>query len=104
MATLDDFDRPKALARRSDPKTSHDAAESLGEVALSDLQAKIVAVLRGHPFGLTVPDIARLLELPRDTISPRMTPLVDLNMIIRTEDTCRPQGHTRQCTIWRVKT
>lgn len=92
----------RAYARDSDPSTSHDAADSLSEPVLTDLQLKVVDILRAEPFGMTVPDIANRLNLPRDTISPRMKPLVESGVVVDSGLKARPAGHTRMCILWRL--
>jgi hypothetical protein len=73
-----------ARARRSDPDTSHQAAERLDTTAL---EAKVyrVLLLHGPPRGkpMCVVEIWKLLpELSVDTVSPRMIQMLRKGFII----------------------
>jgi DNA-binding CsgD family transcriptional regulator len=63
-----DFDR--ALARTSDPDTSHEAAEKIN---VTKRQKEVLRTLSGK--RLTASEIADLMRLNRDSVSPRMKPL-----------------------------
>jgi hypothetical protein len=58
--------------RRTDPDTSHDAAESL---SVSFLEGLVVKALGEARTGLITHEIAHRWSVFRDTISPRMKPL-----------------------------
>lgn len=70
----------KALARSTDPQTSHDAAKV---VNVSHTELAVLIPLSRHPMGLTVSEIAEKASFPRDSISPRMRPLLAKKMIIK---------------------
>lgn len=93
---------PEAKARRTDPETSHAAARSVTADKLARLQAAVIRVLKEWPSGLTVPEIAVLLGEPRDTISPRIRPMVNLNLVADSGEKRIPPGHTRSCIVWRA--
>lgn len=94
---------PRAYARNTDPDTSVEAADAM-HGHLGDIEAKVLATLKNDPFGLTVPEIATILDLPRDTVSPRMKALVKRGLIEDSKVKKAPPGHNRSCIIWRVKT
>ncbi len=62
-----------ALARSTDPQSSHDAARS---VDTSTLEALVLDVLAAYPAGLTSKELARITGEDRVTLSPRLRPLV----------------------------
>jgi DNA-binding transcriptional ArsR family regulator len=68
-----------APARRTDPETSHEAADS---VELPDLEALVLAELRALPDGATSHELAASLELPLVTVSPRLRPLANRGLVI----------------------
>lgn len=74
----------EALARSTDPDSSHAAA------AVVDVQGLEMLVLqkieRSLISGLTASDIAMLCDHPRDSISPRMKRLEEKGMITRTDE------------------
>ena len=73
-----DFD---ALARRTDPATSHIAALTVDATRLEGL---VVSILSKYPGGLTVKEIASLLDIHAWSISPRMKPLEKKELVRRT--------------------
>jgi predicted transcriptional regulator len=68
-------------ARRRDPDTSKDAA---GKVNLSRLQETIVAFLQMK--DATCGEIALHMNIPRDSLSPRMRTLEKAGLIVATEE------------------
>lgn len=88
----------RALARTTDPATSHEAAAAATPY-VGDLKKGIVKVLRGVPSGLTASEIAEQLGLPRDSISPRMPALVKARMV-RSIGARKPPGHRVASTVW----
>lgn len=67
----------KALARITDPATSHAAAES---VKVTDMEARILTDLEIHG-GSTCKEIAARLNCGRDSVSPRMKRLLSAGRI-----------------------
>lgn len=66
--------RAAALARHTDPATSHIAADSLGNVtSLEQLVLNQLKELKAP--GATTFELAALLDLSVITVSPRMAPL-----------------------------
>lgn len=94
---------PRAYARNSDPDTSREAADSMTPGRLGEIEGRVVAALKAEPFGLTVPEIADALDLPRDTVSPRMKTLVRRGLVEDSGAKKRPDGHKVSCIIWKAK-
>ncbi|MBK8200375.1 MAG: hypothetical protein IPK75_18665 [Acidobacteria bacterium] len=82
---------PAALARKTDPATSHEAAAS---VPVQDLELKVLAalVLRGPSSSH---DIAAYIGVPLVSVSPRMAPLEARGLVERA-------GRTERRTLWDV--
>lgn len=73
MSTTTQREDRRALARSSDPDTSHAAAAG---VQVETVEARVLGALRLRPAGLTTHDLASALGLSLVTVSPRMRPLV----------------------------
>lgn len=86
-----------ALARKSDPGTSHDAAESVPSAAL---QAICLKAITAAPGGLTSEEIAAVTGLPLVTVSPRLRPLAEAGFI--QEWGKRKNLSGRQAIVWCV--
>lgn len=80
-----------ALARKTDPATSHEAAAS---VPVQDLELKVLAalVLRGPSSSH---DIAAYIGVPLVSVSPRMAPLEARGLVVR-------GGRADRRTLWEV--
>jgi Helix-turn-helix domain len=92
-----------AWARNSDPDTAHAAADALsGSEALARLQKRVCTTLAAHPEGLTTTEIARLVGLPRDSISPRMKTLAEGQFVEDSGERRVPVGKTRSSIVWRL--
>lgn len=88
-----DFYPTKARAR--DPKTSHDAARA---VKTGTVRAMILNQL--STANLATFQIAEILGVSRDVISPHMKPMEHMGLVARTGQTVKnPNG--RQCEVWR---
>lgn len=98
---MPDLFDPPARARDTDPATSHEAAESITEADVNRLFGLILQVLRASPAGLTVPEIAERVQLPRDTVSPRMRPMQERGLVYA-QGKRIPPGHTRSCLVWKA--
>lgn len=69
-----------AVARRTDPDTSHAAAKV---VNVNKLQMVILEQLNEYSqIGLTITEIATSVDKPRDSLSPRMKFLVECELVI----------------------
>lgn len=97
------FSRPhtEAHARRTDPDTSKQAAAS---VRLSDLESKVLAVLRARgDAGATLDEIVEATGLDKVTASPRLRPLVRKGFAVQTSER-RTGASGRPQTIWKAAT
>lgn len=72
-----------ALARVTDPSTSHAAAESIAG-ALPKLESVVLQALRAAPNGATSTELAQALDLSLVTVSPRLRPLANRGLIVAT--------------------
>ena len=85
-----------ALARRYDPQTSKDAANS---VDVERLQGLVLDMLRDCPS--TTQELADFCKMPRDSISPRIRPLVDKGLVM--DSGLRRAGPSgRKAIVWRL--
>ena len=90
-------DQP-ALARALDPETSRQAAQS---VDVERLQSEILYFLAArNNLGATASELAQLIGVPRDSISPRLKPLESLGRIARSGT--RKQLSGRSQTVWHL--
>lgn len=86
-----------ALARRSDPETSHDAAKA---VRAQQIAESILACLRTQPDGLTATEISDYTGIERDTVSPRLPELVRARLIRDSGRKRKPAGRNRNQIVW----
>lgn len=94
------FPPEPAYARRTDPETSKEAAESMTDDRLTGLQMKALTAL-GSAGGSAINDeIVAHSDEDWNTITPRMAPLERKGMVERNGK--RPGSKTKQQTIWRI--
>ncbi len=74
----------RALARTGDPITSHAAADFVTP-HLTNLEQKVLQALEDSRYGLTTKQIAEKTGIDRVTVSPRMKPLKNKGLVVRTE-------------------
>lgn len=86
-----------ALARRSDPTTSHDAA---AKVNVKETAMRVLAAIKTAPNGLTATEIAREINVERDTVSPRLPELVRAGLVLDSGLTRIPPGRRRKAIVW----
>jgi DNA-binding transcriptional ArsR family regulator len=72
------FTEDPALARRTDPSTSHEAAKSVDPTPLETRIYRCLQLLRG---GATASELVDLTGLNWNTLSPRLAPLRRKNLI-----------------------
>ena len=82
-----------ARARRTDPQTSHDAA-ALAQETVSDLELQVLACLILYS-PLTSHAIAAYIERSLVAVSPRLKPLEQRGMVVRS-------GRVARRTLWEV--
>lgn len=90
---------PVALARASDPPTSHAAAASV-QRALPRLQEIVLSTLRKSADGLTTHEIAAMTDIDVITVSPRIAPLREAGFVRDSGERRVPSGRTRPSTVW----
>ena len=86
-----------ALARRSDPETSHEAAKS---VHATDIATEILYAICASADGLTATEIAARTGIERDTGSPRLPELVRSKLIRDSGRKRKPAGRNRNQIVW----
>ena len=88
-----------AVARATDPSTSHEAAASVNATRLESI---ILDKLKRYPSpGATTHELAQALGLELVSISPRMKPLKDKGLVCDTGFRVRGISGRRQI-IWRA--
>ena len=86
-----------ALARRSDPETSHEAA---AKVMVTVVAGLVFVALRSSTDGLTATEIAERTGMERDTVSPRLPELVRAKLIRDSGRKRKPAGRNRNQIVW----
>jgi DNA-binding MarR family transcriptional regulator len=88
---------PVGRHRKHDPETAKTAARSIKPRLLESL---VLGIMRsqqvGIPYGMTTSEIANATGLPRDSISPRMKPMEQRGLVVRTSE--RRDGRI----VWRL--
>ena len=87
-----------ALARNSDPETSHKAAAS---VNLAGDREKVLAAHRAHPAGLTDFELAEIMGRQQSSVGKRRGELRDMGLIIDTKER-RPSPSGASAIVWRI--
>ena len=82
-----------AMARRTDPDTSHIAALT---VDANKLEKLVVSALAQYPDGCTVKEISAILDIDKWSISPRMKPLEGKGLVERTAE------RRDRSIVWRI--
>lgn len=83
-------------ARKSDPHTSHDAAN---KADVNTLQLAVLTHLKTIGPASTN-EISEATGIPRDSLSPRIPVLREKGLV---EDSGERRGHPRKCIVWRLK-
>ncbi|TFH44509.1 MAG: hypothetical protein E4H01_10945 [Lysobacterales bacterium] len=92
------FDRP--AVRNDDPQPSHDAyAYVLPKIP--ERYSKLVTVAASFGArGATAVELADAMELPRDSVSPRLKELERKGLLIRSDRRRVPSGFKVPQTVW----
>jgi len=100
LTIFEEIDRKlAALARATDPATSHAAARTVTPT-LQHLHALILAALTGAwTKGLTTHEIAACTDVEWGSITPRMLPMEKLGFVKRSGSRI-PPGRTRPSIVW----
>jgi len=95
------FSNDKAYARKSDPKTSHDAADSITPI-LNAIEIGIYnALLRFLPGGATSDEIVGASGIQYRTVTPRLKPMVRKGFVEDSGETKKGESGRKQI-IWRA--
>lgn len=90
-----------ALARHSDPDTSHQAAREIAGNIANALELTVLEAIRGNPQGLTNHEIVSVTGLTWNTATPRIRPLVRKGLVQDSGN--RRIGTTnRKCIVWKA--
>jgi predicted transcriptional regulator len=93
------FSKPETgRARRNDPDTSKKAAAS---VKVADLEARVLDALRDHGDGLTTHELSKLLDVDLVSVSPRLRPLSNKNLV-RDSGERRRGDNGRSSIVWKA--
>ena len=87
-----------ASARRTDPLTSHAAAEAI-YAQIPNLEAVVLRHLRSRSDGLTIDELVDITGIDKVTLSPRLRPLCKKGLAFESGAT-RPGKSGRQQTVW----
>ena len=99
MKTL--FD-PIALARNSDPSTSHDAAERVENSGKASCHRnRILRGVKDHP-GLTGAELGREINLSQAQVGRRINELRDAGLIRYGEPRMCREVHGQSVTLWAI--
>ena len=90
----------RAKARRTDPETSHEAAESLTSFTLSDMELRVMAALQ-QEGDMIAEDLCYVTGLPWQTLTPRLATLRRKG-VIEDSGTKRKASSGRSQIIWRL--
>lgn len=91
-----------AYARRSDPETSHDAADDLRGKKANHLEQIVLGAIReAGERGLTNHEIVAKTGLTWNCCSPRTRPLCRKGFIIDSGER-RPGPTGKMCAVWKV--
>lgn len=96
---MNDVQAHPALARRTDPATSHAAARG---VHVTNRQAQVLRILHANPAGLTNSEIAECARLPRDSVSPRIPSLLVQGLVADSYVRRQPGAQLRAQIVWRL--
>jgi len=93
----EDSPRTTAYARRTDPDTSHEAAES---VKPTELETLVLNALRSFgSTGATSHELVAETGMEWQTVSPRLRPLIRKGFAVET-DKRRPGPSGRNCIVF----
>ena len=97
----DMFGHNRAFARRSDPDTSHEAAEAVTPT-LRKLQAEVLAfAAMCGPGGFTDPELAEHFDCQVSTYRTRRSELVAMGLLMDSGHR-RLNGGSRKFAVWRI--
>ncbi len=86
------------LSRKTDPKTSHDAGNS---IEVTEREFEVLKTMRQRRRALTTVEISEFSGIPLWTVSPRMKPLEKKGLVQRA-GTKRNEISNRNMTTWKI--
>ena len=89
-----------AAARHADPATSKEAAHSMTEARVTELERNVLRAL-GALHGGTIEQVAIYLDASLVTISPRFRPLANKGLIVDSGEKRATQSG-RNAIVWRL--
>lgn len=90
-----------AFARKTDPETSHEAAEHVRRELANRLETTVLEALKAHPNGLTSHGLVKVTGIEWNTITPRIAPLRRKGLVC--DSGKRREGPTdRLCIVWKL--
>ena len=84
-------------ARRNDPDTAKKAAAS---IKVADLEARVLDALR-NSAGLTTHELSRMLAVDLVSVSPRLRPLANKNLVCDSGERRRSENG-RASIVWKA--
>lgn len=88
----------RGRSRRLDPDTSKKAAAS---IPVADLEGRVLRALKLSRAGMTTHELAWLLKVDLVSVSPRMRPLVDKNLVQDSGERRRGESG-RASIVWKA--
>ena len=91
-----------ALARNTDPETSHESADAVQGAKASRIEQMVLdALLAARGRGMTPHELVAYIGLPWSTVTPRLRPLANRGLVV--DSGGRRFGPTdRACIVWRL--
>lgn len=85
------------LARHNDPDTSHEAAKS---VSVNRIEKAVLEAFWRSDNGLIAEEIAQILKLPLNTVTPRIAPLVRKGFLVPAGKKKASSGRNQRIHKW----
>ncbi|MEE8470088.1 MAG: hypothetical protein V3S51_02025 [Dehalococcoidia bacterium] len=90
-----------ALARRTDPDTSHEAAR---KAKAAKMELRVLQVLSIYIKGLTSKEVAVIGDFELNSTTPRFRPLTSKGFIYDTGERRLNPGSQRKAIVWKLTT
>lgn len=90
----------EALARSTDPGTSHAAAEAVEGTTAARMERKVLEGLAQYPDGLTCHELVEVTGIPYESVTPRIKPLRAKNLVLDSGLRRSKPGSNRLQIVW----
>lgn len=100
MTTQLELSNSKALARTTDPDTSHAAAKAVSGQVVNRVEALVLEAIRMRPCGATAHEIVADTGIAWSTATPRLKPLRAKGLIVDSGQRRPGPGSNRLCIVW----